>query len=105
IMEAHEWQGGILGLGGKKVQRIAWEGPYTAVRAVTREPLGDGVEPGETITLQLAEPALAGAVEVRVLGLPVALAEARLRNAVISPPAQSRWPVQVEASGTDERSA
>jgi hypothetical protein len=102
IMEAHEWQGGILGLGGKKVQRVAWEGPYTAVHAVKRVPSSDESE--EALRLELAEPAQAESVELIVRGLPVVLAEVRLRDAILSPPEQSRWSAPVEASETDERS-
>ena len=90
IMEAHEWQGGILGLGGKKVQRVAWEGPYTAIRDRERVPSRD--EFGIHYDLILAEPAPAEELELLVRGLPAALAEARLRNAILSPPEQSRWP-------------
>jgi hypothetical protein len=103
VLEAHEWQGGILGLGGKKVQRIVWEGPYTAIRAISRVPSSD--ESGDTITLDLDESAPAEDLQLLARGLPAFVVEERLRNAVTSPPVQSRWTAPIEASETDERSA
>lgn len=103
IMEAHEWQGGILGLGGKKVQRVAWEGPYTAVRAVTRSLSND--ESADAIRLNFGESASAEEIEILVRGLPAPIVEARLRDAVLSPPMQGAWPAHIEASEPDERSA
>lgn len=100
ILEAHEWQGGILGLGGKKVQRVVWQGPHVALKDITRVASSD--ETGDTIRLTLAEPAPVENIELLARGLPALVIEARLQSAVLSPPVQNRWSAPVEASGTND---
>ena len=40
IMEQQEKKGGFLGIGGHKVQQLAWEAPLSAVQSVSSENTG-----------------------------------------------------------------